>query len=138
MQREIFVVSSFAKQLIMIKKSNDGCGNLITGNTSIVRDFCDVRDVVRAYYLLFQKGKKGEIYNVCSGHGTSLNEIILMMASILNIQIDMSVDEKLIRPDENIIVIGCNEKISRAVGWTPQYTLRQSLCGVLDYWNTIL
>ena len=138
MQREIFVISSFAKQLIMIKKSGNGCGNLITGNTSIVRDFCDVRDVVRAYYLLMQNGKKGEIYNVCSGQGTSLREIILMMASILNIEITMSVDEKLIRPDENIIVIGCNEKISRDVGWSPQYTLRQSLCGVLDYWNTIL
>jgi GDP-4-dehydro-6-deoxy-D-mannose reductase len=138
LQKDIFVIASFAKQSMLIKKSNHACGNLITGNTSIVRDFCDVRDVVRAYHLLLHHGEKGEVYNVCSGQGTSLREIVSMIAAILNIKISIKVDESLIRPDENIMIIGCNEKISRALGWTPQYTLKQSLCETLDYWDKIL
>src|ERR1019366_2026315 len=75
-QKDFFVIPSFAKQLINLKKTNSEIKELTTGDTSIVRDFVDVRDVVKAYYLLFKKGKKGEIYNLCSGKGISLNEII--------------------------------------------------------------
>jgi len=137
MQKDIFVVSSFAKQLIYIKKSNNQQGTLIAGDTSIIRDFCDVRDVVRAYHLLLHNGIRGEVYNVCSGVGTSLRDIIAHMADIISVKVHVKVDESLRRPDENMIIIGCNEKISRAVDWTPQYTLMQSLHEVLDYWDKI-
>jgi len=138
MQKDIFVIASFAKQLMMIKKSNYSYGNLITGDVSIIRDFNDVRDVVSAYYLLLHSGKKGEIYNVCSGKGISLREVISIMADILNIKISITVDETLIRPDENKIIIGCNEKIKQSLGWNPEYTLKESLCDTLNYWDSIL
>ncbi len=138
MQKDIFVMGSFAKQLVMIKKSNCSDGKLITGDISIIRDFSDVRDVVLAYYLLLHSGKQGEIYNVCSGEGISLREVISIMADVLNINISITVDETLIRPDENKIIIGCNEKIKRSLSWNPKYTLEQSLCDTLNYWDSIL
>ncbi len=137
-QKDIFAIPSFAKQLIKMKKNNCVNGNLITGDISIIRDFSDVRDVVVAYHLLLHSGKSGEVYNVCSGEGISLREVILIMADILNMKIAITIDEKLIRPNENKKIIGCNEKIKQALGWQPQYSLRQSLCDVLNYWNTAL
>jgi GDP-4-dehydro-6-deoxy-D-mannose reductase len=138
MQKDIFVIASFAKQLVMIKKSKYSNRNLITGDVSVIRDFCDVRDVATAYYLLLQNGKKGEIYNVCSGIGISLRELISIMADILSINISITIDETLIRPGENRKIIGCNEKIRGSLGWNPQYSLKQSLCDILNYWDKIL
>jgi len=138
MQKDVFVIASFAKQLVMIKKSKYSDRNLITGDVSVIRDFCDVRDVASAYYLLLHNGKKGEIYNVCSGIGISLRELISIMADILSINVSITIDETLIRPDENRKIIGCNEKIRRSLGWNPQYPLKQSLCDILNYWDSIL
>ncbi len=138
LQKDVFVIASFAKQLIMAKKANGSRGDLNAGDISIVRDLCDVRDVVRAYYLLLHNGKRGEVYNVCSGRGISLKDVIAMMADILQMRVAITIDEALIRPGENRILIGCNEKIQRSVGWNPQYPLQQSLCDTLDYWDSVL
>ena len=134
-QKEIFVISSFARQLVDIKKSGAKCGELVTGDTSIIRDFTDVRDVVVAYDLLLKKGTSGEIYNVCSGKGTSLSDIIGIMAKILDLNIHTRVNEKLMRPSDNRIIIGSNEKIKREVGWHIRIPLEQSLRDIIDYWQ---
>ncbi len=105
-QKDIFVISSFARQLANIKQSGAKQGELITGDTSIIRDFTDVRDVVAAYDLLLKKGTSGEIYNVCSGKGTSLSDIIGIMAKILDLNIHTRVNENLVRPSDNRIIIG--------------------------------
>ena len=136
-QRDIFVISSFAKQLVDIKK-NKRKPELITGDLSIVRDFLDVRDVVRAYHDLFHKGRKGEVYNVCSGIGTSLEVIIKKMMELLDIQVDTKLDELLIRPKDNYIILGSNEKIKSETGWYTTYTLENSLTDILKYWYEIL
>lgn len=135
-QRDIFVISSFAKQLVEIKKYNKPV-ELTTGNLSIIRDFIDVRDVVKAYYLLFKKGRKGEVYNICSGEGVSLEMIITKMASLLDINVITKVDSALIRPNDNKIIVGDNTKIKSEVGWNPTYTLEKSLKDIIDYWFTI-
>jgi GDP-4-dehydro-6-deoxy-D-mannose reductase len=134
-QRDIFVISSFAKHLVEIKKSGKNSGELVTGDTSIVRDFTDVRDVVVAYDLLLKKGKPGEIYNVCSGKGTSLNDVIGIMARILDISIRTQVNKKLVRPDDNRIIIGSNEKIKREICWDTKIPLEQSLMDIINYWQ---
>lgn len=133
-QRDTFVISSFAKQLVEIKKSGKSSGELVTGDTSIVRDFTDVRDVVVAYDLLLKKGKPGEIYNVCSGKGTSLNDVIGIMAKILDLTIHIQVNEKLVRPSDNRIIIGSNEKIKKDIGWDVSISLERSLSDSIDYW----
>ncbi len=135
MQNDIFVVSSLAKQLVEIKKSGKNKGRLVTGDVSIVRDFTDVRDVVHAYYLLLKNGKKGHIYNVCSGIGLSIKDIIDIMAKQLNVEVDINIDHRLIRPADNRKIIGSNEKIKREIGWQNNIPLEQSLKDIICYWE---
>jgi GDP-4-dehydro-6-deoxy-D-mannose reductase len=130
-QKEIFVVSSFVKQLVEIR----GKGRLVTGDLSIVRDFLDVRDVARAYDLLFEKGERGEVYNICSGAGIALKEIIDTICGILNIEIDLKTDPGLLRPSDNTMIIGANEKLKKATGWEQRIPLRKSLEDIIRYWQ---
>lgn len=133
-QKDIFVISSFAKKLISIK-NNGGPFTLKTGDLTIVRDFVDVRDVVRAYYLLFKQGKSGETYNICSGTGTTLSDILEKMEAKLNLSVKHEIDPGFIRPDDNRIIIGSNEKINQQIAWSPEYSLDQSIEDILKYWD---
>jgi len=133
-QKDIFVISSFAKQLLEIKKCNKA-PEITTGDLSIIRDFLDVRDVVKAYYSLFRKGRRGEIYNVCSGNGSTIEQVIRKLSQILGIDVTSKVAPSLIRPNDNKIIIGNNKKIKTEIGWEPTYNLEQSLEDMLKYWN---
>lgn len=132
-QKDIFVISSFAKQLVEIKKHQKE-PVLSTGDLTIIRDFLDVRDVVKAYYLLFKHGIKGEVYNICSGKGTSLNEIIVSMANILAIEVQTNINPSLIRPNDNAIIIGSNNKLKSQTNWDIEFSLERSLTDVINYW----
>jgi len=134
-QKDIFVISSFAKKLVLLKKSKSPDNTIVTGNLSIVRDFVDVRDVVKAYYLLMKNGRKGEIYNICSGKGSVLKDIILKMSELLELQIKIEVDPKLIRPNENKKVIGSYKKINEELGWKPEISIEKSLSDIIEYWQ---
>ncbi|MFH1081409.1 MAG: GDP-mannose 4,6-dehydratase [Pseudomonadota bacterium] len=133
-QKDIFVVASFAKRLVEMKKQGAASPKLITGEISLIRDFVDVRDVVRAYDGLLKKGRQGEIYNICSGTGYRLKDIIEQLTSILDMKVTTETDEKLIRPNDNRIIIGSNEKIKCDIGWVPEIPLRQSLEDVINFW----
>jgi len=137
-QKEIFVVSSFIKQLVELKKNNIKNGVIITGDLNIVRDFTDVRDVVSAYYLLLTKGKKGEVYNVCSGKGFLLKEILNIISDILKIEVKTKTDTNLVRPSDNKMIIGSNNKIKNDLNWINEYTIDQSLSYMINYWETLL
>jgi len=134
-QRDIFAVSSFARQIAQMKKEGKKNGTLYAGDVSIVRDFLDVRDVVEAYYLLLEKGKKGEIYNVCSGKGISLEDIIWRLAEIAGVEIIVEQKGKLIRPIDNSIIVGSNEKMRMATGWKQKIPLERSFEDILKYWE---
>ncbi|MEO6330177.1 MAG: GDP-mannose 4,6-dehydratase [Ginsengibacter sp.] len=134
-QKDIFVISSFAKQLVTIANDASKPNRLTTGDISIVRDFVDVRDVVKAYYLLFMNGKSGEIYNICTGIGISLKEIINKMCFQLNIHIELLTDKNLIRPQDNKLIIGSYQKIKQQIGWAPTISIDDSLHDIISYWN---
>lgn len=136
-QKDIFVVSSFAKKILQQKKSGTQT-TLHTGDISIIRDFLDVRDVVKAYYLLLIKGRKGEIYNVCSGIGTSLKNIVEIIGDQLGILIKTETDSSLIRPNDNPVIIGDNSKLTSELGWTPKIMLKDSLRDIIEYWESQL
>ncbi|GHV66173.1 GDP-mannose 4,6-dehydratase [Bacteroidia bacterium] len=136
-QRDVFVIASFAKQIAELKKQGLKEGTISTGDLSIVRDFLDVRDVVKAYYLLLTKGKNGEIYNICSGRGVSLQEIVKKLSEMSGIKITTITNPAYIRPNDNKIIIGSNEKIYNAVGWKPQLSIDQSLKDIYTYWCDI-
>ncbi len=133
-QKEIFAIPSFVKQLVDIKKEKK-TKELVTGDISIIRDFIDVRDVVKAYYLLFQKGKKGEVYNICSGIGNSLETIIHKITKNLDIEIEIKTNKQLIRPNDNAIIIGSNQKIFDHIGWKPEFTVDDSINEIIKYWQ---
>jgi GDP-4-dehydro-6-deoxy-D-mannose reductase len=134
-QKDVFVVPSFAKQVAEIKKSGRKKGVLTTGDLSIVRDFLDVRDVVRAYYLILTKGKKGRVYNVCSGTGHALQDVVDLLAESAGVEITTEVNPAYIRPSDNRKIIGSNQRICDELGWSPSFSLRQSLQDVFEYWN---
>ena len=137
-QKDRFVIPSFAKQLVEIRKGIKQKKTLTTGDIDIIRDFLDVRDVVDAYFKLLKYGKKGEVYNICSGNGHSLREIIKQMCKILELDIDIVQDKQLIRPNDNKKIIGCNDKIRKHIKWQPQYSIDESLEDIINYWKEIL
>ena len=134
-QKDSFVISSFAKQLVQLAKNNSTDNTITTGNLSIVRDFLDVRDVVKAYYLLLKKGLKGEVYNICSGNGIVLKDLVVKMSEILKLDITIKEDPQLLRPNENKKIIGSYHKIKTALGWQPEITLEKSLADIIAYWQ---
>ncbi len=134
-QKNVFVVSSFAKQLVQIANKTISDNRVVTGDLSIVRDFVDVRDVVRAYYELLMQGVKGEVYNICSGKGIALQAIMGKMCSLLDLEIILEKDPALIRPNDNKIIIGSAEKLNKLTGWTPSYHINQSLADIIDWWK---
>ncbi|OGH88660.1 MAG: hypothetical protein A3J93_01020 [Candidatus Magasanikbacteria bacterium RIFOXYC2_FULL_42_28] len=136
-QKEIFVISSFAKQLCQIKL-NQQAKIIEVGDISIVRDFIDVRDVVDAYYKLLTRGKVGDIYNVCSGQGIAIKDIIKIMCEIFDIKVEIKIKNELIRPADNKVIIGSNAKLRKEIGWSPKFTIQQSLRDVVSYWQNKL
>jgi GDP-4-dehydro-6-deoxy-D-mannose reductase len=132
-QKENFVISSIAKQFANISVNN--LNPVITiGDGSIIRDFTDVRDVIVAYDSIFEKGLPGETYNVCSGKGYSIFEIVSFLSELSDISVTIECQKDLLRPVDNPVLIGDNSKILSRTRWKPKITLRTSLNDIFDYW----
>ena len=128
-QNPKFVIPSFVHQLVKISKKEQE--ELRVGNIDVVRDFLDVRDVVDAYYKILKNSKNREVYNVCSGKGIKLKDIIETIAKLLDIEPNIVVDKDRIRPNEIMSVIGDNTKLIKGLGWKPKYSLEMSLASML-------
>lgn len=130
-QRDVFVIPSFIKQLVSIKNSKES-NVLNVGNIEITRDFLDVRDVVDVYHTLLTEGEVGKVYNVCSGKGVKLKEIIEIISNELKIKPKINVDENRIRPTDNLVIIGDNTLLKNQFNWTPKYTLNKTLQDMIN------
>ena len=126
-QDDRFVIPSFIKRIIEIKKSGKSEGEIETGDTTIIRDFVDVRDVVRAYYMLLENGNPGEIYNICSGNAYRLSEIIDGIAEQVGVKVSTRVNPEFVRPDDNKEIVGSAYKIESELGWKPVIDIRDTL-----------
>jgi len=133
-QADRFVVSAIVKQFVKIAHGFQK-PVINIGNGAIVRDFIDVNDVVEAYHLLLVKGKKGEVYNICSGLGWAIQDIVRIMSEIVCVRVDVHEEESLIRPIDNPRIIGSYEKIQRELGWKPTIPIEQSLRSMYQYWD---
>lgn len=127
-----FVIPSFVKRILEIASTGEKNGTIETGDTTIIRDFVDVRDVVHAYYLLLTKGTPGEIYNICSGRGVSLKEIVDEIADLIGVSVTEKVNPEFIRPGDNKKIIGSFQKIENELGWKPVVPLRKTLQDMID------
>jgi GDP-4-dehydro-6-deoxy-D-mannose reductase len=106
---------------------------LTVGNTDVERDFSDVRDVVRAYVRLMEKGQKGEVYNVCSGRAVSLKHVLDMLLSFTSVEIEVRVDPQKLRKTDIPLLLGDNRKIRHETAWTPEIPLERTLKDLLDH-----
>ncbi len=131
-QDERFVIPSFVRRILDVKESGRESGIIETGDTTIVRDFVDVRDVVRAYYGLLMDGEPGEVYNICKGQGVALSEIISEIADVVGVSIQGKVNPEFVRPDDNRQIIGSAEKIKKDIGWEATIPLRQTLTDMVN------
>ena len=133
-QLPIFVVADFCKQVVEIEK---GLREPVmhVGNLKAQRDFSDVRDVVRAYALLIEKGEKGETYNVGSGHAIAIQDILDLILSKSSAEIKVEVDPAKIRPVDVPIIEADTTKINKATGWKTEIPLAQTIEETLNYWR---
>ncbi|MFH2020867.1 MAG: GDP-mannose 4,6-dehydratase [archaeon] len=128
-----FAVSSFAKQISDIEKGKSDC--IKVGNLDAIRDFTDVRDIAIAYVLASEKCKYGVPYNICSGKGYRISDLLgkLCKMSLSNIKIEQDPDR--MRPSDIPVFVGDNSRFSKLSGWEPKISIDDSLKTILDYWR---
>jgi len=129
-QADRFVVPALARRIVDADRG--GAHTLLLGALDPVRDFTDVRDVVRAYRLLAERGEAGGVYNVCSGVGVSVADIVERFLAVAGVDLAVEIDPDLVRPIEIPRLVGDNTRLREATGWEPVIGLDQTLADVLD------
>ena len=131
---EIFAESSFARQIVEIELGRRD-PVLAVGNLDAVRDFSDVRDVVRAYWALLDRGESGEVYNVCTGRGRRIRDLLEMLVKLSGARVDVRVDESRLRPSDIPVLVGDPTRLQKATGWEPRIALERTLKDLLFDWR---
>jgi len=129
-----FVCSEFARGLAAAE-AGARPPLLRVGNLDVERDFSDVRDVVRGYVSLFEKGRPGDAYNLGSGKSTRVRTILDELRSQCRVRVEVETDETKLRPREVARVFGSIAKISGDTGWRPEIPLQRTLADLLQYWR---
>ena len=129
-----FVLPSLAKQFAEIEAGLH-TPKLKVGDLSVKRDFTDVRDVVRAYCELLDKGKLGEVYNVCSGRVVLIADVVKEFQRLCHVQVTTEVDPARLRQSEVAQMVGDSTKIRTETGWRPSISLGRTIQDLLDYWR---
>ena len=130
----VFATSNFAHQIAEIEAGRRE-PIVRVGNLSAKRDFSDVRDVARAYFLVATRGTPGEVYNVCSGHAVTIGDMLNTLLAGARVEVDVQEDPDRLRPSDVMVLQGDGSKIQRELGWEPTIPLQQSLADLLDYWR---
>lgn len=128
-----FIVPDIAQQVVECEKGIKD--EVLVGNLDAKRDYTDVRDIARAYRLLIEKGKSGEVYNICSGRALSGHEILEGIIKEVGNDPKIAKNPKLMRPADNPVIYGNNEKIKEATGWQPEIDIKQTLSDVVVDWR---
>ncbi|MFZ1721134.1 MAG: GDP-mannose 4,6-dehydratase [Microgenomates group bacterium] len=128
-----FAVPSFAKQIVDIEKGAHPV--LKVGNLQAIRDISHVSDVVQAYVLLMERGSVGEVYNIGTGTGVSMSQVVETLIGLSDTQITVEIDPDRLRPLDIPEMIANNEKITH-LGWKPSHTLKDTLNDVLSWYRT--
>jgi GDP-4-dehydro-6-deoxy-D-mannose reductase len=133
----VFVTSNFAKQVAEIEA---GLRPPVVkvGNLSAKRDWSDVRDVVRAYWLGVQHCTPGEDYVIASGTARTIQSMLDLLISLSKEKISVEVDPERLRPSDVEILHGDSTKFRRATGWQPEITFEQTIEDLLNYWREVI
>jgi len=136
-REECYVTANFAKQIAMIEQGLQA-PHVQVGNLHAIRDFTDVRDIVRAYWLALDMGTPGEVYNISSGTSTTIEEMLNTLLAAANIHVDIHVDAARLRPSDVDIVLGDSSAFRSQTGWAPEISFQQSMADLLDYWRDVV
>ena len=130
----VFVCSDFAKQIVDIER---GVRKpvMYVGNLEAMRDFTDVRDTVKGYWLALEKGKAGEAYNICREKSWKIQDILDLLLGMTQAKIEVKLDKTRLRPSDVPILKGDCSKFRKDTGWTPEIPFEQTLEDILDYWR---
>lgn len=131
---EVFAESSFAKQIAEIEAGKREA-TVYVGNLKAQRDYTDVRDMVRAYYLSVQKCDSGEVYNIASGKAWKIKHVLDLLLSMAKVKVVLKKDQARMRPSDVEILIGDNSKFVKKTNWKVEIPFEQTMKDLLDYWR---
>jgi GDP-4-dehydro-6-deoxy-D-mannose reductase len=133
-QRPTFVSPALAKQIADIEADRQP-PTLRVGNLDPVRDLSDVRDIAAGYVALLERGMNGHAYNLCSGVGRSIHEVVEVFRGLARVPIDVVHDPALARPVEVLRVVGSAERATADTGWSPTISFEQTAKDLLEWWR---
>lgn len=129
-----FFVPDMTSQLVELEKGSEN--TLLVGNLDATRDYTDVRDVVEAYKRALETDlPSGEVYNICSGNGIKIKDLLDKLLSLTNKKINLKEDPQRLRSVDLPVFVGSNKKFKDATGWNPKIPIDQTLKDVIDYWR---
>lgn len=128
-----FVTSNFAHQAVRLVAGQ--ISELNVGNLEAVRDFIHVKDSVNGYWLALEKGERGEVYNICSGEGTTIREVIDILSRILDKKLPFSVDRQRLRASDVPYLVGDSSNFRKQTGWEPKLTFVDAMNDLVIYWQ---
>lgn len=135
-QTDRFVVSAFARQVVEVERGERR--SVSVGNLNAARDFTDVRDVVRAYALLLERGARGGVYNIGRGTAIQIAGVLDMLCRLAHVEIAVERDPVRMRPSDAPVMMGDTTRLRQATGWEPEIPLAQSLREILAWWRATL
>ncbi len=130
-----FAIPSWAEQIVAIERGQTP-PVLETGNLASRRDLTDVRDMVAAYIRLMEGGRTGEAYNIASGQIWSMKEVLDRLLAVAGIQVEVRSRSDLVRPTDPSVLRGDASRLRRETGWTPRFSLEQTLTDILAFWRS--
>ena len=133
-QSPSFAASSFARAIARIE-SGQSPPTISVGNLDASRDLTDVRDTVRAYLALAERGTPGRIYNVCCGRAYRIGDVLDRLLALSRVDVAVTVDPARLRPSDNPVLQGDATRLTTELGWQPRIPLEQTLKDLLDYWR---
>jgi GDP-4-dehydro-6-deoxy-D-mannose reductase len=132
-QADIYALASFARQVAEVELGRRD--RIRHGNLAVVRDYTDVRDIVRAYRLLATRGQPGEIYNIGSGRDISLAAMMAKLRGLARTEVAAETDPALVRPVDQPRLLADATKLRDATGWSPSCSIDETLAAMLDDWR---
>lgn len=133
-QDPTYAAPTFAQQIALIEKGRMR-PEIIVGNLEASRDLHDVRDTIRAYTTIVERGEPGRVYNVCSGQAFKIREVLDRLVGMSRVPVTVTVDPARYRPSDNLMLWGDPTRIERELGWKPEIPLNTTLADLLDYWR---
>ncbi|MCU1382127.1 MAG: hypothetical protein JWL71_824 [Acidobacteria bacterium] len=133
-QDPFFVASGFARRIADIERGQ-WAPELSVGNLEARRDLTDVRDTVRAYQLIVERGQPGRPYNICSGRAITIRELLDLMLARARVPVAVKVDPARYRPNDTPLLLGDPARIHDELGWTAAIPIERTVDDLLEYWR---